>query len=50
MSWFFGKSWRRYGTDAIEMKLFISALLLFAALAIVGVAAAGISRGFFGWP
>ena len=32
------------------MKLFINALLLLASLAIVGIAAAGISRGFFGWP
>jgi hypothetical protein len=28
----------------------VNAILLLASLAIVGIAAASISRGFFGWP
>jgi hypothetical protein len=32
------------------MKLFINALLLLASLAIIGIAAASISRWLFGWP
>jgi hypothetical protein len=28
----------------------VNALLLLASLAIIGIALAGISRGFFGWP
>ena len=31
-------------------QLAINALLLLASLAILGIALAGISRGFFGWP
>jgi hypothetical protein len=33
----------------IKMKIIINSLLLLASLAIIGIAAAGISRGFFGW-
>jgi hypothetical protein len=31
-------------------RIALNALILLASLAIVGIAAAGISRGFFGWP